>query len=239
MMALFGHHRHVRSLGGVFGIIYTVSLIAAGSGQEAGIPPAILQDLSSDRFAEREAAQLSLHQWAARTPEKSADVLLKLAREAEDPEIRSRCMDALKAFVLEREYRADGFLGISMQEVEVKLPGERGAAKAIRVTMVVEDSAASEAGIAAGTLIVGIGDRMWREGEMIPEFREEVKRTRPGTMLTLQLLEEGMIVRKTLKLGERAPQAEGVWEEDPVKANEAAREQFFRKWLDKRAKQTR
>lgn len=237
-MAMFGHHRHGRSLERGFRGVIAACSITAGSGQEAGIPPLILDGLAAERFAEREMAQEDLRQWAARTPGKAIDALLKKVREAEDPEIRSRCLDALKEIVLEREYHADGFLGISMQEVEVKLPGG-GPAKAIRVTRVIENSSAGQAGITEGTLIVGLGERMWKEGEMTMEFREQVKGTRPGTMLTLQLLENGAIVRKVVKLGGRPPQVGGVQEEDPVRANEVAREEFFRKWLDKRTRQPR
>ncbi|RYD38902.1 MAG: hypothetical protein EOP87_00360 [Verrucomicrobiaceae bacterium] len=177
-------------------------------------------------------------QWAENAPEKSAAALLKQSQEAEDPEIRSRCREALKAFVIGREYRADGFLGIGMQEVEVKLPGG-GPAKAIRVTRVIDNSSAGQVGITEGALIVGLGTRMWKEGDMALEFREQVKRTRPGTMLTLLLLENGAIITKELKLGERPPQEEGTGEEDLAKANEAAKEEFFRRWLNKRTKQHR
>ncbi len=235
-MAMFGHRR---SLEGGFRVICAVCSITAGSGQEAGIPPSILKDLSAEKFVEREAAQASLQQWLGKAPEKSVDVVLELAWKGEDPEVRSRAMEAVKAHVLEREYHADGFLGIGMQDVEVKLPGEAGQTKAIRVTLVIENSAASEAGITEGTLIVGLGDRMWKEGNMNLEFREQVQRTRPGTMVTLQLLENGAIVRKVLKLGERPAQAAGIGEQDPVKANQIARDEFFRRWLNKRVKQRR
>ncbi|WAC21204.1 PDZ domain-containing protein [Luteolibacter sp. SL250] len=198
-----------------------------------------MEGLSADKFVEREEAQKLLRQWAEKAPVKSTDVLLGRVRDEEDPEIRSRCLEALKAIVLEREYHADGFLGISMQEVEVKLPGNGGLVKAIRVTRVVEDSAAGQAGITEGTLIVGLGERMWKNGGMAMEFREQVKGTRPGTTITLQLLENGEVVRKALKVGERARHAGGFDEEDPVKANELAREEFFRRWLDKRLKQPR
>jgi predicted metalloprotease with PDZ domain len=235
---MFGYHRHGRSFERGIRTVIAACSITAGSGQEPGIPPLILDGLSAEKFAEREMAQDSLRQWAAKTPEKAINALLKKARDAEDPEIRSRCSDMLKEIVLEREYRADGFLGISMQEVEVKLPGG-GKSKAIRVTRVIENSSAGQAGITEGALIVGLGERMWKEGEMAMEFREQVKGTRPGTMLTLQLLEDGEIIRKVLELGGRPPQTGGVDEEDPVKANERAREEFFRKWLDRRTKQLR
>ena len=237
-MAMFGLHRRRPALERGFRGIIAACSITAGSGQQAGIPPLILEGLAAEKFAEREMAQEGLRQWAAKTPEKAIDALLKMAREAEDPEISSRCLDTLREIVLEKEYPQDGFLGISMQEMEVKLPG--GApAKAIRVTKVIENSSADQAGITVGTLIVGLGERRWKEGEMVTEFRDRVKGTRPGTMLTLQLLEDGEIVRKVFKLGGRTPQVGGIDDEDPVKANEMAKDAFFRKWLDKRTKRPR
>jgi predicted metalloprotease with PDZ domain len=195
----------------------------------------ILEGLRSEKFADRENAQAKLREWAMGSPAKAVENLFKEVRNAEDPEIRTRCLDTLKEVVLNREFRADGFLGISMQEVEIKLPDGAGA-RAIRVTRVIEESAAGQAGISEGALIVGLGDRRWKNEGMITEFREKVKLMRPGTMVTLQFLENGAIVSKVLKLGGRIPPIGGVDDEDPIKAYEERRESFFRKWLNKRMK---
>lgn len=230
---MFGFHRHGGSLGGFVSILTVFYLITAGVGQEAGIPLSILEDLSAEKFADREAAQQRLLGWATKSPKKASAVLLQQARESEDPEVRSRCMQALKELILELEYRADGFLGVRMQEVKVDLPGGAGVVMAIRVVMLVENSPASEAGLIEGALIVGLNDKTWKEGPMAMDFSERIRQMRPGTKVTLQLLENGVILRKEVEIGERPVQGRDIDDAGPAEANERAREEFFQKWLDK------
>jgi len=236
-----GLHLHGKSPERTLRVLVALFLITAGFGQKAGIPPLLLDGLSADKFAEREKTQARLVDWARKHPSPDAADRLLLAQmqEAEDPEIRSRCREALKAFVLEREYQADGFLGVRMEELLVQLPGGAGEGKALRVTGVVDDSAASHAGITEGTLIIGLGARTWKDGQMALEFTDQIRRTRPGTTVTLQLLVEAAVVKKELKIGERPTLAANVDGADPAKANELAREKFFQGWLDKRAKRPR
>lgn len=212
---------------------------AAGLAQEVLIPPAAFQGLAAENFAEREAAQLQLLQLARKAPEKTMSPLYRQSLENPDPEVRSRCLGVLKDLVLEKEYRGDGFLGISMEEIGVELPGKAGGARGIRVTAVMEGSAAQRAGIPAGAVIVGLEDQLWRQPGMAGEFTEKIRAGRPGTEVLLQLLENGVISRKPVILGERANRSVESTDVDVQKANQMAKDRFFQQWLDKRGKDPR
>lgn len=236
---MFGFCQHGGSLGGGLWIAISVYSTTAGSAQEARIPPLIYEGLAAEKFADRESAQRQLLEWSRKLPEKSLPLLYRQSQEAPDPEIRSRCLGVLKDLVIEREYKADGFLGIGMSEVGVELPNKGGATQAIRVTMVVVGSGAEQAGITAGALIVGLDDQTWKKEGMMGEFSGKIRNLKPGNEVTLQLLENGGIVRKKVKLGERPIASLDPENEEPAMANQRAKDLFFRQWLDKRGKQPR
>jgi len=236
---MFGFHQHGGSLGGCVWMVVANLFTAAGSAQEVLIPPAVFQGLAAENFGERESAQLQLLQLARKEPEKAISLLYRQSLEDPDPEVRSRCLAALKDLVVERGYRGDGFLGISMEEIAVELPAKGGGARGIRVIAVTEGSAAHHAGIPAGAVIVGLGDRIWRQPGMNKEFSEKIRAGRPGSEVSLQLLENGVISRKPVILGERASRSLESIEGDIQKANQMAKDRFFQQWLDKRGKDPR
>ena len=74
---------------------------------------------------------------------------------------------------------------------------------------------------------------------MTKEFSEKIRAGRPGTEVSLQLLENGVISRKPVILGERASAPLESMEGDIQKANQMAKDRFFQQWLDKRGKDPR
>lgn len=74
---------------------------------------------------------------------------------------------------------------------------------------------------------------------MAQEFPAQIRKTGPGGVVVLQLLENGKIVDKEVTLRERPVRILDAWGDDLEKVNEEERERYFQQWLDKRRKQSR
>lgn len=201
--------------------------LANASGQ--AIPAAILKNLSSEKFSDREAAQEELVNWSRKKPETSLRELHRQSLMAGDPEVRTRCMEVLRTRVLEQEFRGQGYLGISMVEMIVNIPGEAEIRHGIRIGMVQPGTAAEKAGLQANQVIVALNERIWRNDGMQADFARAILDTRPGTEVTLTLIEGKKLVKKKIRVGVK-PELPG---EEGQAVTEAAKERFFERWLDK------
>jgi predicted metalloprotease with PDZ domain len=217
-------------------LLLILTLIEAGLGQSLRIPASIVEGLGADRFSVREAAQIDLKNWSRKTPDADAAAteLLRQSREAPDPEVRSRCLTALKDFVIERHYRGEGYLGIRMQEEAMVVPGDAAPRRVIRVMLVMDGSPAAQGKVNAGDLIVGLNQTIWRQPGMAMAFGKAIGATRPGTGIDLVIFSEGKVVAKKVQVGEK-PSFFNPAEGDVAAANEAAKDRFFEDWLDKHA----
>lgn len=202
-------------------------------GQTPKIPQPLIGNLGADDFAAREKAQVELSEWALKQPVTAIPELREQAVTAEDPEIRARCMAVLKDVVVARDYRGEGYLGIAMQEIEVEVPGDAKPRRGLTITLLMEGTAAALGGLKVGDAIVGIDDRVWRKGGMRDEFPVFIRKMRPGTIIEVKLLQEGRIVSRAVTLGEKPAGVNPSTIEDLEAANHAAKELFFRRWLDK------
>ena len=198
--------------------LFWVLLFSVDGACGQGIPAAILKDLSSAKFAERESAQEELLKWGRKRPESSIKELHRQSTGAEDPEVRTRCMAALRKLVIEHEFRGDGYLGISMAEMTVQVPGEAEPRQGITINMVQPATAAELAGLSPGQVIVGLDERIWRKPGMMQDFAKIIRESRHGTEVTLFLLEGGNVVGKKIRVGSKPEETE----------------KFFQRWLDKR-----
>lgn len=197
------------------------------------IPEPLIGDLGADGFAVREKAHEELSEWALRQPATAIPELRRQMEDAEDPEVRARCFEILKQVVMEREYRGEGYLGIAMQEIEVKVPGDAKPRRGLTITLLMEGTAADLGGLKVGDLIVGIDEQVWRDEGMRNDFPAFIRNVRPGKVIEVKLLEDGKIVPKKVTLGEKPAGVNPSSIEDLDAANQAARELFFRRWLDK------
>jgi predicted metalloprotease with PDZ domain len=207
--------------------------IGGAKGQSSKVPEPLIGNLGADAFASREKAQSELFEWSRKQPAIAIPDLYRRALAAEDPEIRARCLAVLKDVVIAQNYRAEGYLGIALQEVEVKVPTDGNPRRGVRITLLMEGTAAELGGLKVGDLIVGIDDQIWREKGMKDQFPIFIRKIKPGTELEVLLLEEGKIVRKKVTLGEKPAGVNPSTIEDLEAANRAAKELFFRRWLDK------
>lgn len=215
-------------------------LVSFGAAAGRALPDGTLERLASEEFREREAGQLELLAWARTSPAKTVDELYELTRVHENPEVRRRCMEVLRELVFDEYLRegGPGYIGIRMMEEQVAVPGDDGLRVGIRVTEVVDETPAEEAGLVQGDLIVGIDDRVWREQGMVFEFGDEIKRLKAGTRIVLKLLKNGAVVELPLTLGRRPPGAlerfPMMTAEELAEADRAAKERYFREWMDRR-----
>ena len=140
-----------------------------------------------------------------------------------------------------------GYLGISMQDMAPGLPGVAGANSGVRVSLVRPDSPAGMAGLKVGDIILAMDKRRWNGEGAADAFVTEVKKTKPGTEVQLEVQRGGEILKIPLKLGARPL---GMPERQPAmflnglaavpdfelldKMEKEARAAFFKDWLDQK-----
>lgn len=203
------------------------------------IPPGPLGQLGAEDFRTREKAQAEIVDWARLQPEAAMEVLYQQSRNATDPEIRERCIAVLRILVGD-EYLKDGegYIGIRMQDEIANVPGDPKPRGVIRVIQVVPGSAAEAAGLKLNDLIAGLNDTVWHEESIAFAFGDKIRQFKPNTKVTLKILREGKLIDVEVKLGRRPLFAENPFlnetDEDIAEAEKAAREAYFRRWLDER-----
>ncbi len=203
------------------------------------LPGGPLADLKSEEFRKREAAQEELIAWARLEPEPAMDLLFQQSRVADDPEVRERCLAILRELVND-EYAKDGegFIGIAMMDEELVQPENAKPRGVIRVTSVIRDSAAAKAGLKFNDLILGFDDHVWNEKLISLPFREKIRELKPNSKITLNILRDGKPMNLLVILGRRPLTADnlrfGERVEDPAAAERAAKDHYFRRWLERR-----
>lgn len=203
------------------------------------LPAGPLAALRSDEFQVREKAQAELLAWSRERPRMAMDELFRASRSAEDPEVRERCLDVLRELVNDEYLKeGEGFIGIRMQDEMAKVPGDPEPRIAIRVTQVVPDSAAQMAGLKINDLIVGLDNKVWRVGSALGPFSESIRQIKPGTRVTLRVLRDGQLLDLAVVLGRRPLHADNPFldesQVDIEAAERAAREAYFRRWLERK-----
>lgn len=209
--------------------VFSFWVFLIGSSVCQQIPADILGGLSSEKFADREQAHAKLHDWARAKPAASVPVLRKQVSTGEDPEVQVRCLSVLKDLVIEKEFPGEGYLGISMFEMSIQVPGDQLPRRVIRIGMVLPGSAAERAGLVANDLVIGLDDTIWRQDGMSTEFARRIRETRPGSEVTLLVQQGEKVSKLKVKVGLK-PAEPG---EEGAAAEQAAKDRFFERWLNK------
>lgn len=232
------HESIQRGLPGIFAAVLGC-LAFPGVGWSLELPAAPLLGLKSEVFSQREAAQAELLRWASGQGEPALDALYRYSREAEDPEVRDRCLAVVREWVIQ-EYlqQGEGYLGIRMLDEFANVPGDSQRRSVIRVIQVVPDSAAQQAGLQANDLIVELDGEIWRKGMASKAFTEKIRQLKPKAKITLKVMREGKLMGMDLTLGRRPLLADPMWldprPEDLEAAEKMAKDAYFRRWLQQR-----
>jgi predicted metalloprotease with PDZ domain len=205
------------------------------------LPPELFAALSSQEFQVREAAEAKLLAWCKTNREPAMAELLKQSHLAGDPEVRVRCLAILRALVFEDYAReGEGYIGISMRDDASLVPGDDKLRSVIRVMATMPDTAASNAGIQPNDLIIGLANEVWHDVKASELFMKQIRSMKPGEKVKLKILRTDAIIDFTVTLGRRPVMADLQWFQgdsvDLQAAERAAKEAYFRRWLnDKKA----
>ncbi len=203
------------------------------------LPAGPLAALESDEFQVREKAQAELLTWSRERPQAAMDELFRVSRSAGDPEVRERCLEVLRELVNDEYLKeGEGFIGIRMQDEMTNVPDDPEPRIAIRVVQVVEDSAAQKAGLKINDLIVGSDDKVWRVGSALGPFSDSIRQLKPGSRVMLRVFREKELIDLPVVLGRRPLIADNPFlderQVDIEAAEQAAKEAYFRRWLESR-----
>lgn len=219
------------------------------------LPPALVEQLSSDDFEVREKAYAGLHKWSEENIKASPELLYKAWKGNDDPEAQSRCYNLMRIMVTQRKFgKGKGFLGIQMKGVFLPaMPGKPAGLQAVRVENILDDTPAQKVGLRMGDLIVRVDEldlqqanpanlgaevkpgrlRMGLGLEMhsVSRFSDYIKSKQPGEKVVLHCLRGNQRLEIEVCLMKLAA------ENDPNHGQvEAEAEMFFRQWLEEMKK---
>lgn len=202
-------------------------------------PDQLLRGIASEVFSERESAQAELTEWSMRHPKAATPALLKLSESDEDPEVRKRSLNVLRA-LSEADYFSDGqgYIGIMMDEVMLEA-GEGGEfSMGIRVLNVMMGSPAEKADLRAGDMIIALDGNGWKGNGALAQFGETIAAKKPLVEVKLTVRRAGgEPLEVTMKLGRRPIADLRAAGGDLRLLEERAREQHFKEWLGKQKRQ--
>jgi hypothetical protein len=205
----------------------------------AEFPVKPLEDFKSEDFRTRESAQASLLDWSRKNPAVALERLFVLSQSADDPEVRERCLAVLREMIGDEYLKeGEGYIGIRMQDETATIPGDPKPRSAIRILQVVQDSPGHLAGLKVNDLITGLEDRIWRDGAASEFFMQTVREFKPASHITLSILRDGKTMDVKVKLARRPLFADNPFldesQVDLEAAEKAAKEAYFRRWMDAR-----
>lgn len=207
------------------------------------LPPAMIEGLKSEKFADREKAEAELLKWSQQQPGEAMDELYRQSRVAADPEVRARCFGALRELINDEYLRNGvGFLGVQMNPFTevVMVAGEAKPRFAIRLILVQPETPARKAGLVAGDLLLGVNDTVWRQDHTSEIVSDAIQSYKAGTEVTIKVFREGKVVEIPVVLGRRPAAADlllmgglglGGGPAAAEAAENAAREAYLRRWL--------
>lgn len=225
---------HIKSL--IFKSIYFTFI---ASSEALDLPQEALFLLKSDDFRERERAQADLYVWSLKQPQTAMELLYEQTRASADPEVRERCLDVLRELVNDEHIEGgEGYIGIHMQAAMADVPGEFKPRVAIRVSHVVPDSAGALAGMNVNDLILELESQILLHNDVIESFSDKIRQLKPGNKIKLRILRNEKLFDLIVVLGKRPLFANNSFFLEHSLNNEAAeqaaRDSYFRLWLERR-----
>jgi S1-C subfamily serine protease len=125
-----------------------------------------------------------------------------------------------------------------MLDETANVPGDPKPRSVIRILQVVPESPAQIAGLNFNDLIVGLEDRIWRDGAASVSFMQTVREFKPASRITLRVLRAGALMDIPVILARRPLFADNPFldetQVDLEAAEKAAKEAYFRRWMEAR-----
>jgi len=225
--------------------------VQAQGGEEAGraggeklpeVPAELITALAHEKFKERHAAQKALMAWGRKDLGGSIESLYGLYRKAENPEVRLRSREVLKALVIiQQPLPGQGYLGIQMDTARWK-DGEGVIQPAVLITDVREGTAAAVAKLKADDLIIGVDQVVFDDLAPTRRFADYIRSKKPGDEITLKV-RRGMERLELIASLRRRPAALdeiNQWGLLPVLPQESKMdEDYFQEWLRERTAKER
>ena len=151
------------------------------------LPEGIIESLGHEDFKKRHAGQRELLMWGKEDLQGSIKVLYRIYREADNPEVRLRSREVLKALViLKQPLPGQGYLGIQMDTARWK--DEEGMMRpAVLITEVRKGTAADLAKLKADDLITGLDDVQFDDLAPTRRLADYIKSKGPGDKIVLKV----------------------------------------------------
>jgi predicted metalloprotease with PDZ domain len=195
-----------------FGLIVMAAAVLSAAGLEP--PRSLVEELGSEAYPERIAAESELKAWAQEGGEAAKKWLYELSRSSENPEVRKRALSVLKSVVITELFRErPGFVGIKM--VAVKLSEEMSSENGygIEIQFVNSGTPAEKAGLKATDVILNLDGKGWANQEAPHEFAGRIEEMRGGDKIHLEIFRNGKTEKIELVLASR-PWSAGVYREN-------------------------
>lgn len=225
--------RRIKSI--VYSVFVGVLWISPFTSHAVELPADMVARLAAEKFSIREKAQAELLDWSRTQREAAMDELFRQSKNADEPEVRQRCLAVLRDLVNDDYFKSgEGYVGILMQDELARVPGDEHPRSVIRLGHVVPNSAGDQAGLKPHDLIAGMNDEVWRDGPASEPFKENISKLKPGTKVTLKVLRDGKLQDIVVKLGKR-PFAKNAMidpEVDLETLEKTAKDHFFRQWMN-------
>jgi len=150
------------------------------------LPKALVEGLAAEDFKVREDSQSKLLEWAKTKEESAAPELFKISKTSEEPEVRQRCLDVLKG-LSDQDYLKEGkgFLGITMQAEEARLPGKENLVPAVRINSIVKSGPAEKVGLNVGDSIITLNGVAFQGNDVLSEFSGAIGAMKPLNKVVL------------------------------------------------------
>lgn len=220
-----------------------LAAILAVSAVVGEVPRDVIEELQSQEFRVREAAELKLLEWSRKDSDARIPLILRQARDAPDPEVRQRSHNVLRALAMDDYFEeGEGFLGIQMVAVRADVPGdeEDQNREVVGITRVLRGTPAREAELRVGDMIFSVNGEQLSAEDAITSFQNMIREIKPGTPTNLEILRDQQIIKIDIILGRRPPEQQGRFFGQPMMdINELAKrdqDRFFERWLEKQQK---
>ena len=201
------------------------------------MPPAIVAALGDEKYKTRRTAQTSLLEWGKKDLGGSVESLYRFYRKVENPEVRLRSREVLKALViLQQPLPGQGYLGIQMDTARWK--NEQGVMQpAVLITDVRKGTAAAIATLREGDLIVGVDNVVFNDLAPTRMFADYIKSKKPADEIKIKVRRGMEHLELTASLRRRPAALDEInqWGLLPVLPDESEMdEDYFQDWLRER-----